>query len=63
VCHAFDRQAWFAEIQQKVELQADHAPRQIIQPVAICVFCVHLLLASALKLFLRDAAGKWLWKC
>jgi hypothetical protein len=46
-----------------VNAQADHVPRQIIQPLAICVFRVHLLLTSALKFLLRDAANKWLRKC
>jgi hypothetical protein len=33
--------------------------RQIIQPVAICVFRVHLLPLSALKTFLYYAADRW----
>jgi hypothetical protein len=37
-------------------------PRQIIQLVAICVFCVHLP-TFALKTFLYNAADWWLRKC
>jgi hypothetical protein len=39
------------------ERAIDYLSRKIIQPLAICVFRVHLL-PSALKCFLRDATTK-----
>ena len=47
---------------ERCEPAADHAPRQIVHPVTICVFCVHLL-TSALKAFFRNAAAGRLRKC
>ncbi len=44
---------------------ADHMPRQIIRPVATCVFCVHLYyicIISALIAFLSNGADSWLLK-
>jgi hypothetical protein len=42
---------------QHGESLTDHPPRPIIQPRAICVFCVHLLL-SAFRFLLHDAANE-----
>src|SRR5580698_8529114 len=46
---------------EHVEGTADDVPRQLLQPLLICVFCVHLLI-SARKLF-RDASSKALPMC